>query len=101
MARWTEKAERELFRLFSVIRSAREAQMLLTDLLTPAEIRSLTKRWLELQELARGVSQREVVKKLHVSISKVTRGSRVLRHGTGGAWLFLKRLGKLKKPKKS
>lgn len=75
--------------------------MLLMDLLTPAEIRSLTKRWLELQELARGTSQREVAKKLKVSISKITRGSRVLKHGTGGAWLFLKRLKKLKKPKKA
>ena len=71
--------------------------MLLRDMLTPAELRSLAKRWEELQLLARGMKQREVAKKLKISISKVTRGSRVLRDGSGGAWLFLRRLGKLKK----
>ena len=90
-----EKPKRDLFALFAAIRSPREAEVLLTDLLTPAEIASLAKRWQELQELARGVKQREVAKKLKISISKVTRGSRVLRHGTGGAWIFLKRLRKI------
>ena len=86
-----------LYKLFSAIRSEKEARMLLTDMLTPAELRSLAKRWEELQLLARGMKQREVAKKLKISISKVTRGSRVLRDGSGGAWLFLRRLGKLKK----
>ena len=86
-----------LYKLFSAIRSEKEARMLLTDMLTPAELRSLAKRWEELSLLARGVKQRDVAKKLKISISKVTRGSRVLRDGSGGAWLFLRRLGKLKK----
>ncbi|MEK7137635.1 MAG: Trp family transcriptional regulator, partial [Patescibacteria group bacterium] len=69
---------------------------LLTDLLTPKELGSLAKRWELLKELARGTQQRVVAKKLKLSISKITRGSRVLRHGTGAAWMFLKRMGVLK-----
>ena len=88
---------RDLYQLFSSVRTEKEAEMLLTDMLTPGELRSLTKRWQELQLLANGMTQREVSQKLKISISKVTRGSRVLRHGTGGAWLFLKRLGKIRK----
>ncbi len=91
-----EKHVRQLAEIFSAIRSKKEAQALLTDLLTPHELRMLGKRWLELQELARGVSQREVAAKLKVSISKITRGSRVLKQGTGAAWVFLKRLGKVR-----
>ncbi len=88
--------ERELFRLFSLIKNPREAEALLTDLLTPKELGSLAKRWELLKELARGTQQRVVAKKLKLSISKITRGSRVLRHGTGAAWMFLKRMGVLK-----
>ena len=91
------KELRDLYRLFSSVRNEKEAEMLLTDMLTPGELRSLTKRWQELELLANGTKQREVSKKLKISISKVTRGSLVLRHGTGGAWLFLKRLGKIRK----
>ncbi len=97
MSSHTSPELRDLHRLFSAIRSEKEAEMLLEDMLTPGELRSLTKRWLELQELANGTKQRDVAKKLKISISKVTRGSRVLRHGTGGAWLFLRRLGKIRK----
>lgn len=86
----------ELFRLFSVIKHPREAELLLTDLLTPRELGSLAKRWELLRELAHGTRQRAVAKKLKLSISKITRGSRVLRHGTGASLVFLKRLGAVK-----
>lgn len=88
------KHMRELFELFASIRSEKEAEMLLKDIFTPAELESLSKRWWELRELSEGTPQREIAKKLKVSISKVTRGSQVLHGGTGGAGLFLKRLNK-------
>src|SRR3989344_2632353 len=93
MASSRSKELSDLHRLFSSVRTEKEAEMLLTDMLTPGELRSLTKRWQELELLANGTKQREVSKKLKISISKVTRGSRVLRHGTGGAWVFFRRLG--------
>ena len=94
------KRDQDLYELFASIRDEKEAEMLLKDMLTPAELESMSKRWWELQELVNGTTHREVAKKLNISISKVTRGSRVLGHGSGGAKLFLKRLGKLKEAKR-
>ena len=68
--------------------------MLLSDLLTPKERASIAERWQLIQMLANGTKQRDIKKKLKMSISKITRGSRALRYGSGGFALLLKRLGK-------
>ena len=85
----------DLHTLFVHVRNQREAEMLLKDLLTPKEYRSLVERWQLIQMLAKGRRQRDIKKKLKISISKVTRGSRMLKHGSGGFALFLKRLKNL------
>ncbi len=85
---------REFYELIATIRGAKEAELLMKDLLTPQELDSVTERWQEIQLLAQGMTQREVAKKLHISISKITRGSRVLQYGTGGFAHFLKKLKK-------
>lgn len=84
----------DLYDLFRAIETREEARDLLDDLLTPGELASLTERWQEVQLLAAGITQRDVAKQLGVSISKVTRGSRMLQHGSGGFHHFLKKLGK-------
>jgi TrpR family trp operon transcriptional repressor len=56
----------------------------LEDLLTPAEIDDLAQRWRIVQDLHKGLPQREIAQNLHVSLSKVTRGSRVLLNPKGG-----------------
>ena len=68
--------------------------MLLKDLLTPQEIDSIAERWELIQMLAEGTPQREVAEKLGISISKITRGSRMLQYGSGGFLYFLEKLGK-------
>lgn len=88
------KHYRELCELFASIDDEKEADMLIQDILTPQEIDSVTERWQLVQELAKGTPQREVAEKLNVSISKITRGSRVLQYGTGAFKHFLKKLGK-------
>lgn len=95
------KHYRELCELFAAIETSKEADMLLRDILTPQEIESLSERWQLVQLLANGVSQRDIADMLPVSISKVTRGSRVLQYGTGGFRMFLERLKKMKRIKKS
>lgn len=67
--------------------------MLLVDILTPQELESLAERWQLIQALATGMPQREIAEKLGLSISKITRGSRMLQFGEGGFQYFL---GKLK-----
>lgn len=72
-----------LAELLVSVKSAKEMQELITDMLTPAERKDLWERWSIVDMLFRGNSQREIRDKLKVSISKVTRGSRELQYGTG------------------
>jgi TrpR family trp operon transcriptional repressor len=86
---------KDLYELFSSIDNTKEAEQLLEDILTPQELESLAERWQEIQLLAAGHTQRDVAKKLDISISKVTRGSRMLQYGSGGFMHFLEKLGKI------
>lgn len=56
----------------------------LFDLLSPAEYKDLAVRWQIVKQLHKDVTQRDITKKLHVSISTVTRGSRELMNKKGG-----------------
>ena len=84
----------QLYELFASVRTKKEAEMLLEDMLTPQEIESMAERWQLVQKLAGKKPQRNIAKELNISISKITRGSRVLQYGTGGFAYFLKKLGK-------
>lgn len=84
----------DLHVLFASVKKKKEAKMLLEDILTPQELRSVAERWRLVQALASGMKQRDINKKLNISISKITRGSRMLKDGSGGFGLFLKRLKK-------
>lgn len=88
------KHMKDLYELLSSIDSVKEAEQLLEDLLTPQELESLAERWQEIQLLAAGKTQRNIAQKLDISISKVTRGSRMLKYGSGGFLHFLKKLKK-------
>ena len=85
---------RDLYKLLSSVENDKEAKMLLDDLFTPQEVASLSERWQLIQELHKGTSQRDIAKNLGVSISKITRGSRMLQYGSGGFTHFLKKLKK-------
>lgn len=86
------KALKDLVKLFSSIDNEKECDMLLRDILTPQELETVAERWQLIQALGKGITQREVAKKCSVSISKITRGSHMLQHGSGGFGHFLKKL---------
>ena len=88
------KHYRELYTLFAAIKNEKEAEKFLHDMLTPQELDSVVERWQEIQLLAKGMPQREIARKLGISISKITRGSRALHHGNGAFKMMLKRLKK-------
>ena len=92
-----DKNLQDLYSLFANIRHQRDAELLLADILTPQELRTVAERWQLVQALAKGMKQRDIKKKYKISISKITRGSRMLKGGSGGFMVFLKRLGKVKK----
>ena len=56
--------------------SVEELSMVLSSLLTPAEIESISQRLCILDGLSAGVAQREIAETLRVGIATVTRGSR-------------------------
>lgn len=85
---------KELYALLCAMENAKEAKLLLQDLLTPQELDSLAERWQEVRALAKGATQRSIAKRLGISISKITRGSRVLKNGSGGFGYFLRKLRK-------
>ncbi|MBU0458639.1 trp operon repressor [Patescibacteria group bacterium] len=84
----------DLYKLFASVETEREAEKLLKDILTPQELASVAERWQLVQKLDSGEPQRKISKDLKISISKITRGSRMLKYGGGGFKYFLKKLGK-------
>ncbi|OIO54603.1 hypothetical protein AUJ46_02795 [Candidatus Peregrinibacteria bacterium CG1_02_54_53] len=85
---------RDLYELFCSVQNKKEAEKLLCDILTPQELASVAERWQLIQELNKGTPQRDIARKLNISISKITRGSRMLQYGGGGFAYFLKKLKK-------
>jgi TrpR family trp operon transcriptional repressor len=51
----------------------------LFSLFTPSEADEIAKRWALVKEIAKGTPQREIAKRLGLSLCKITRGSRELK----------------------
>ncbi len=51
----------------------------LESLLTPKEMQTLSSRWQIVKLLHQGVPQRKIAKDLHLSLCKITRGSKELK----------------------
>ncbi|OGN29711.1 MAG: hypothetical protein A3A33_04440 [Candidatus Yanofskybacteria bacterium RIFCSPLOWO2_01_FULL_49_25] len=81
--------------LLSILQdSAKDVMFLdefLKDLLTPGEYDALVLRWQIIKRLAKGMTQREIAKELHIGISTVTRGSREWNNPKGGFRKLLKK----------
>lgn len=69
--------------------SPKDLARLLEDLLTPEEIEAIHQRVEILHMLLEGKPQRDIAAKLDCGIATVTRGSRIIKHGTGAAKKFL------------
>ncbi len=90
----TDPQHKELYRLFSSIRDQKDAERLLRDLLSPAEINYIAKRWQIMRSVAAGVSHRTIAKAARTSIAKVSRCARVMRYENGALAARLKKLQK-------
>lgn len=52
----------------------------MTEILTKAELETLSKRWRIINMLNDGMTQRDIAQKLQVSLCKVTRGAKILKN---------------------
>ena len=77
----TDQAMKGLCRVLSGMRDPQSVNDFLRALLTPAERARISLRWRLVCLLQAGVKQRAIAAKLGVSLCKITRGSRELKHG--------------------
>jgi len=64
----------------NMLKSDNEIVDFMTEILTEAELETLSKRWQILNLLKEGNTQRDIAEKLKVSLCKVTRGAKILKN---------------------
>ncbi len=69
----------ELLNTFTSITDKNEMKKFLEEILTDKERNSLTLRWQLMKDLNSGKSQREIANDYHMSLCKITRGSKILK----------------------
>lgn len=79
-----KKYDQEVINLLSKITDTDEMAAVLTNMLTPQEREELALRLQIFKGLISGESQRELAKRLNVSLATVSRGSRELKYGPKG-----------------
>lgn len=70
---------KDIIRVFSSITKPAEMEALFEEIFTEAERRDLASRWGLMKDLKSGMSQRKIAKKRHISLCKITRGSKILK----------------------
>ena len=60
--------------------SSEKVLQILEEIMTPAELDDLSLRWLLMKKLKLGLPQRRIAEELHISLCKITRGSKVLKN---------------------
>ena len=90
------KYKQEILTVINSIKDEKLLDIFLLDLFTPKEYEEIIKRWQIVKQLKEGVTQRNIAKNLKISLSKITRGSRVLLDRNGGFNQILKAIRKKK-----
>ena len=78
-----ENAKQFLIELLCNIDQSEEMESLIDDLLTPKEILDIVDRYLIMDDIYRGKSQRDIASSRKMSLCKITRGSRMLKKKDG------------------
>jgi TrpR family trp operon transcriptional repressor len=74
-----EDSIEEIARIFAGTQDEKLIRGFLRQLLTGAELQEIGSRWKLVRMLHEGASQREIAKRLGLSLCKITRGSRELK----------------------
>lgn len=91
MKNWQNKKTRVLFRAIVSLKTGREAARFFRDLCTIEEIEEMANRWEAARLLNKGVSYRDIAKKLGMSTTTVSRIANWLNNGMNGYKLVLRR----------
>ena len=73
------KKKSEIAQYLAATKNPEIIQSFLESILTPAELHDLNLRWDLVKMLDKGMSQRQIAGELHISLCKITRGSRELK----------------------
>lgn len=71
---------KELVKAFSIIDNERDMEKFLEEILTESERDALVFRWRLMKDLYHGETQRHIAEKHHISLCKITRGSKILKN---------------------
>lgn len=77
-----KKAIHEITEVLAEEKDPKVIRQFLAAILTPHETAAIALRWRLVCMLQAGVSQRDIARELGVSLCKITRGSRELKHGS-------------------
>lgn len=78
-----EKGREDLLSIILSITSREELLSFLDDILTDTERRDIIQRYLLMDDLWQGKSQRDIASKRSMSLCKITRGSKMLKKKNG------------------
>ena len=82
----------DLLDLFASTNDRESMRLLFEDMFTDAEIKDLEIRWKLMNDLYNHVPQREIASNLHISLCRITRGSKMLKKKDGYVKSYLSNL---------
>ena len=86
----------EIAQITAGINDAQLIEEFLYSILTKNEIKNVSSRWEIVKRLEQGISQRKIANALHLSLCKITRGSRELKKEKSPLKKILRKYKKLK-----
>jgi len=82
---------KEISQILSRIDSDKTIEKFLFSMLTPNEVKNISSRWEIVKRIENGLSQRKIATDLHLSLCKITRGSRELKKSNSVLKLILRK----------
>jgi TrpR family trp operon transcriptional repressor len=92
----TREDEEAFSEICAILNNVEEESLLtefLVQILTPNEVTEIARRWRLVKLLHEGLPQREVAARLHLSLCKITRGSKELKR-PGSAFKRMLEMGR-------
>ena len=79
----TEKGKEDLLNIVLSIKDKEELKSFIDDMFTEKEVEDVVQRYLLMDDLYRGKSQRDIARDRSMSLCKITRGSKMLKKKEG------------------